>query len=49
VAVGQKLIQLLERLGYDVEIPAHLESGRTYLSKGLLKEAQKTGRKLGRR
>jgi len=41
VAVGQKLIQLLERLGYDVEIPAHLESGRTYLSKGLLKEAQK--------
>jgi Fe-S oxidoreductase len=40
VTVGQKLIQLLERLGYEVEIPAHLESGRTYLSKGLLKEAQ---------
>jgi Fe-S oxidoreductase len=40
VAVGQKLILLLQRLGYRVEIPAHTESGRTYLSKGLVREAQ---------
>lgn len=41
VEVGQKTIQLLERLGYDVIIPDHLESGRTYLSKGLVRDAQK--------
>ena len=41
VEVGQKTIQLLERLGYNVIIPDHLESGRTYLSKGLVRDAQK--------
>lgn len=40
VSIGKKAIQLLEKLGYQVEIPLHLESGRTYLSKGLLKEAK---------
>jgi FAD/FMN-containing dehydrogenase/Fe-S oxidoreductase len=40
VEVGQKAVQLLQKLGYDVVIPEHLESGRTYLSKGLVKEAQ---------
>ncbi|GAB4193651.1 MAG: FAD-binding and (Fe-S)-binding domain-containing protein [Thermoflexibacter sp.] len=40
VSMGKKAIQLLEKLGYEVEIPLHLESGRTYLSKGLLKEAK---------
>jgi FAD/FMN-containing dehydrogenase/Fe-S oxidoreductase len=40
VEVGQKATQLLERLGYAVAIPYHVESGRTYLSKGLVKEAQ---------
>ncbi len=41
VEVGQKAIQLLERLGYTVTIPDHAESGRTYLSKGLVDEARK--------
>nr|WP_319401396.1 FAD-linked oxidase C-terminal domain-containing protein [uncultured Carboxylicivirga sp.] len=39
--VGVKTILLLERLGYNVKVPNHLDSGRTYLSKGLLKEAVK--------
>ncbi|RYU94999.1 FAD-binding and (Fe-S)-binding domain-containing protein [Emticicia agri] len=41
VAVGQKLILLLQKLGYQVLIPNHVESGRTYLSKGMIREAQK--------
>lgn len=40
VQVGQKAIQLLERLGYGVTIPEHAESGRTYLSKGLVDDAK---------
>jgi Fe-S oxidoreductase len=40
VAIGQKTILLLEKLGYEVDIPDHLESGRTYLSKGLVKKAR---------
>jgi len=40
VPVGQKAIMLLEKLGYEVIIPKHLESGRTFLSKGLLKQAK---------
>jgi Fe-S oxidoreductase len=40
VEVGQKTTQLLERLGYTVTIPYHLESGRTYLSKGLVEDAR---------
>jgi Fe-S oxidoreductase len=39
--VGKAAVELLERLGYQVEIPAHKESARTYLSKGLLKAAKK--------
>ena len=39
--IGIKTILLLERLGYDVVIPLHIESGRTFLSKGLLKAAKK--------
>lgn len=39
--LGIKAILLLERLGYDVFMPEHEESGRTWLSKGLLREAQK--------
>ena len=34
-------IMLLHHMGYQVEIPNHLESGRTYFSKGLLKKAKK--------
>ncbi len=39
--IGIAAIFLLERLGYEVVIPAHEESGRTWLSKGLVREAQK--------
>ncbi len=38
-SIGQKAILLLEKLGYEVAIPEHLESGRSYLSKGLLRKA----------
>ena len=41
VEVGKKAILLLQRLGYEVIIPNHIESGRTYLSKGMVREAQK--------
>ena len=41
VEVGQKAVLLLEKLGYEVVIPEHAESGRTYLSKGLVRDAQK--------
>lgn len=41
VEVGKKAILLLQKLGYEVIIPNHLESGRTYLSKGMVREAQK--------
>ena len=40
VAVGQKAYQLLEALGYEVRLADHRESGRTYLSKGLLHRAK---------
>ncbi|MEH0155008.1 FAD-linked oxidase C-terminal domain-containing protein [Limibacter armeniacum] len=38
--VGIKMVSLLEKLGYEVIIPKHIESGRTYLSKGLVREAK---------
>jgi FAD/FMN-containing dehydrogenase/Fe-S oxidoreductase len=37
--IGKKTILLLEALGFEVIIPEHAESGRTYLSKGLVKKA----------
>jgi FAD/FMN-containing dehydrogenase/Fe-S oxidoreductase len=39
--IGIKAILLLTKLGYDVIIPNHLESARTFLSKGLVKKAKK--------
>ncbi len=39
--IGIKAVMLLERLGYKVIIPRHAESGRTFLSKGLLRSARK--------
>jgi len=39
--IGIKAVMLLERLGYDVIIPRHIESGRTFLSKGLLRSARR--------
>lgn len=39
--IGIKAILLLERLGYEVVIPNHDESGRAHISKGLLRHAKK--------
>ncbi len=39
--VGIKAVQLLNRLGYEVVIPQHVESGRAHLSKGLVRDAQR--------
>ena len=39
--IGIKAVLLLERLGYEVIIPQHTESGRAHLSKGLLRDAKK--------
>lgn len=41
VEIGKKTILLLEKLGYQVIIPDHAESGRSFLSKGMLEEAKK--------
>lgn len=38
--IGQKVYQLLTTLGYRVHLTEHGESGRTYLSKGLLRKAK---------
>lgn len=43
--IGIKAILLLEKLGYDVVIPEHEESGRASLSKGLLRDAKKIANK----
>lgn len=43
--VGIKAIELLEKIGYEVIIPDHIESGRTWLSKGLIKKAKEISRK----
>ena len=44
VEIGIKAIKLLNRLGYRVEIPRHTESGRTYISKGLIRKVKKIAR-----
>ncbi len=41
VHIGIATIQLLVKLGYEVIIPQHVESGRPAISKGLLDYAQK--------
>jgi Fe-S oxidoreductase len=43
--IGIKAILLLEKLGYEVIIPEHEESGRAWLSKGLLRDAKKIANK----
>ena len=40
VPLGQKTIKLLNRLGYGVEIPTGIISGRSFISKGMLVEAK---------
>jgi FAD/FMN-containing dehydrogenase/Fe-S oxidoreductase len=39
--VGIKAVRLLNRLGYEVVIPKHFDSGRAQISKGLLRDAQR--------
>jgi Fe-S oxidoreductase len=43
--IGIKAIQLLEKLGYEVLMPPHKESGRAWLSKGLIRTAKKIANK----
>jgi Fe-S oxidoreductase len=43
--IGMKAILLLQKLGYEVEIPEHTESGRAWMSKGLIREAKKIANK----
>lgn len=45
VSIGVKFIELLRALRYNVLIPNHVESGRTELSKGLLKKARRIANK----
>lgn len=45
VEVGISAIKALNKLGYRVEIPAVTESGRTFLSKGLIRKARKIAEK----
>ena len=39
--IGIQAVQLLQRLGYEVVLPEHVESGRAHLSKGLVRDAQR--------
>lgn len=43
--IGIKAVLLLEALGYEVVIPKHVQSGRTYLSKGFVRDAKKLAKK----
>ena len=45
VVIGQKAILLLNKLGYSVKLIPHSYSGRTFLSKGMLKRAKKLAEK----
>jgi FAD/FMN-containing dehydrogenase/Fe-S oxidoreductase len=45
VEIGMKAVKLLNKVGYEVEIPQAVESGRTYLSKGLIRKAKKIANK----
>ncbi|MBV8216675.1 MAG: FAD-binding protein [Verrucomicrobia bacterium] len=39
--LGIKTVQLLNRLGFEVVIPEHVDSGRAQISKGFLRNAQR--------
>ncbi len=41
VEIGIKAVKLLQKLGYEVVVPNHMESGRPQLSKALLEDAKK--------
>ncbi|MBI3137360.1 MAG: FAD-binding protein [Sphingobacteriales bacterium] len=38
--IGIKAVELLEKLGYSVTIPEHKDSGRAWLSKGLIRKGK---------
>ncbi|MDA9339602.1 FAD-binding protein [Polaribacter sp.] len=40
VAIGKDAFYLLDRLGYNLQLIAHEESGRSFISKGFLKQAK---------
>ncbi|EOR93275.1 Fe-S protein [Arcticibacter svalbardensis MN12-7] len=44
-SIGIKAILLLEQLGFDVLMPEHIESGRTWLSKGFVRKAKNIANK----
>lgn len=44
IDLGKDAIEVLSRLGYDIEL-FYAESGRTYLSKGFLKQAKQLAKK----
>lgn len=43
--IGKDAVFVLEKLGYQVKFSNHEESGRSYISKGFLKEAKKIANK----
>ena len=45
VEIGVMAIKLLNKLGYEVEIPDAIESGRTFISKGLIRKAKQIANK----
>ncbi len=45
VEIGIKAVKLLQKLGYEVVVPNHVESGRPQLSKAMLNDAKKLANK----
>jgi FAD/FMN-containing dehydrogenase/Fe-S oxidoreductase len=43
--IGIKAVQLLDKLGYEVRYVPHADSGRSFLSKGMLQQSLKLARK----
>ena len=43
--IGITTVRLLDKLGYAVKLISHVESGRSFLSKGLLEEARSLAKK----
>ncbi len=45
VEIGITFVKLMNKLGYEVKLPKHVESGRAAMSKGMLKKARKDAEK----
>ncbi|HZI26162.1 MAG TPA: FAD-linked oxidase C-terminal domain-containing protein, partial [Chryseolinea sp.] len=43
--IGIITVQLLDRLGYEIKFLSHAESGRSFLSKGMLEQARRLAKK----